>query len=125
MEVVTSVNVPFDLVSVSLGSKTLEAMAFSNFASLLVGGFLVLFVVSVVWVDQVLPFADFVFGMYGLDFDVVQRRFLQLLSQIRERMLDVVGSALVLSIIGVANLFVGRVDMRRLSDKSHTGVRYN
>jgi len=121
VEVITAVDVPLDLVSVSLGRKTLEAMAFANSVSLLVGRLFVFFVVTVVGVNQVLPLADLVFCVNSLNLEVVEGGFLQLLPQVGERMLDVLGGTLVLSIVRVASLFRG-IHVRRLSDESHRDV---
>ena len=79
VEVVTAINVPLDLVTVSLGREALETMTFGNSVPLLVGRLFVFFVVTVVGVDQVLPLADLVFRVDGLDFEIVEGRFLQLL----------------------------------------------
>lgn len=122
VEVVAAINVPLDFVSISFRRETLEAMAFANFCSLLVGSLLVLFVVTMVWVDQVLPLANLVLCMDGFHLDVVEGCLLQLLSQVRERMLDVVASTLMLRVGRVTSLLCRRVDMRRLSDKTHVGV---
>ena len=121
VEVVTAVNVPLDLVSISLGRETLEAMAFGDSVSLLVGRLFVFFVVTVIGVDQVLPLADLVLRVDCLDLDDVAGLFLQLVPEISERRRDMLGGTLVLCISRVASL-LRRVNMRRLSNKSHPDV---
>lgn len=121
VKVVAAVNVPLDLVSVSFGGETLEAVTLANLCPLFVRGLLVLFVVTVVGVDEVLPFANLVLCVDRLHLDVVQGRLLHFLSQIRKRVLDVVAGALMLCVGRVASLLLG-LDVRRLSNETHLDV---
>ena len=58
MVVVTSINVPLDEIAGPLWSERLETMTFGNARPLGVSNLLVLFVVSVILVEDVLEFPD-------------------------------------------------------------------
>ena len=83
MKVVPCINVPFDLVPVSLGRKGAEAMAPSDICALCVSALLVLLVVAVIGVDDVTEFANFALHVFGLDLGVVERRVLVLFMEAR------------------------------------------
>ena len=72
VEVVAPINIPFDLVAFALGSKGFEAVRFSNACTFLVSLLFVFFIVTVVGVDDVGEFADFVLEMEGRDFGIVE-----------------------------------------------------
>ncbi len=74
VEVILAINIPFDFVAVSFWSEGIEAMALSDAVALLISGFLVLFVVAMVRIDEVAKLADFVFEVDGTDFGVVEVR---------------------------------------------------
>ena len=71
-EVVSPVDIPLDLVAISLRSEGLEAVALRDPGALLVGGLLMLLVVPVVGVDDVAEFADLVLEVDGADFGVIE-----------------------------------------------------
>jgi hypothetical protein len=73
-EVVTTIDIPFDLVVVSLGEKGIEVMTVANGSSLSISSFLVFLVMSVIGIDNVLELAYFVLEMDGFDFGVVKTR---------------------------------------------------
>ena len=72
VEVVTSVNVPLDIVAVTPRGERLETMLLGDGSALGIGPLLVLLVVTVVAVDQVLELAHAVLEVDGADFDIVQ-----------------------------------------------------
>ena len=72
IEVVLSVDVPLDLVAISLGGEGLEAVALCYLGSLLIGGFFMLLVMTMIGVDQVAKLADFVLEMEGAHFGIVE-----------------------------------------------------
>lgn len=76
------------------------------------------FVVTVIGVDEILPFSYLVFRVNGFHLYIVQRRLLKLLSQVGEGMLDVVAGALVSRIRRVASLIFRR-DMGCFSGETH------
>jgi hypothetical protein len=82
MEVVTAVNVPFDIVAIASRRERLETMFFSNSSPLGVSQLLVFLVVAMVRIDQVLKFADAVLEVYGSNLGVVQVGIFKLVSQL-------------------------------------------
>lgn len=70
--VVTTIDVPLDLVVFAFGEEGLETMVLANGAPLAIGFLLMLLVVAMVSVDQVLEFANLVLEMDSFDFGVVQ-----------------------------------------------------
>ena len=103
-EVIAAINVPFDLVSVSFGRKALEAVAVGYVASLLVRGLLVLFVVTMVGIDQVLELANAVFEVNSLDFGVVQMSVLEFVPKLREWVLHLLCKAAIIWSLCTAGL---------------------
>lgn len=71
-EVVTPVDIPLDLVSVSFRGKGLEAVGFGNALTFGIGFLLVLFVVTMVRVDEVVELADFGLEMVETLFGIVE-----------------------------------------------------
>jgi hypothetical protein len=71
-EVVETVNVPFDAVSVVDGGEGAEAVGFGDGGAFAVGRLFVFFVVAVIGVYDVEEFADFVFEVGGLGFGVME-----------------------------------------------------
>ena len=49
--VIASIHIPLDIIERTFRCKGLEAMAVANLCSLLVCGFLILFIMTVVWVE--------------------------------------------------------------------------
>lgn len=58
MEVIPSVDVPLDLVSVSFWGEGLETVALCYACSLIIRQFLMLLIVAMIGVDEILEFAD-------------------------------------------------------------------
>ena len=71
-EVVTTIDIPFDLIVVSLRKIGIEAMAVANGSSLLISGFLVFLVMAMIGIDNVLELAYLVLEMDGFDFGIVK-----------------------------------------------------
>lgn len=84
-EVISSVDIPLDSVSVSFRREAVEAVASRNAAPLLVGDLLVFFIVTVVGVDEVLELADPVFQVNRFDLEIVQACILHLVSHLVHR----------------------------------------
>lgn len=72
IEIVPTVDVPFDLVAISFRGERSKAVALGNAGPLLVGDLLVLFIMTMVGVDEVAKLADFVFQVDGANFGVVE-----------------------------------------------------
>ena len=72
MKVVTSVDVPLDVVAFSFGGKGLEAMRLSDLGTFIVCGLLMFFIVTVIGIDDVTKLADFALEVKGGDLCVVQ-----------------------------------------------------
>ena len=71
-EVVAAIDIPFDLVTLSLGGKRFEAVGFGDSCTLVVGGFLVLFVMAMIGVEDVSELANFVLEVVGADFGIIE-----------------------------------------------------
>lgn len=71
-EVIVPVDIPLDLIVLADRREGLETMFFANGETLAVGFFLVLFVVTMVRVDQVVKLADLVLQVDGGDFGIVE-----------------------------------------------------
>ena len=87
MEVVTSVNVPLDIVAVALRGERLEAMLLGDGSPLGISPLLVLLVVTVVRIDQVLELANAVLEMNSADLDVVQVGIFELVPELAHKTL--------------------------------------
>src|SRR4051794_11547090 len=87
-EVIPPVHIPLDLMPFASRGEALKAMALSDLRPLVVRRLLVLFVVAMIRIDQVAELADFGLEMIRLLLDAVEVRVLELLAQLRERMLD-------------------------------------
>ena len=72
IEVVLSIDVPFDLVAIPLGGEGFEAVTLGYLGSLVIGSFLVLLVMTVVGVDDVPKLADLVLEVDGANFGIVK-----------------------------------------------------
>lgn len=72
VEVVPSVDIPLDLVAISLRGKGLEAVAFSDLGALVIGGLLVLLVVTMIGVDDIPKLADLVLEMDRAYFGIIE-----------------------------------------------------
>ena len=72
MEIVLSVDVPLDLVAISLGGEGLEAVAFSHLGALVIGGLLMLLVVTMIGIDDIPKLADLVLEVDGAYFGIVE-----------------------------------------------------
>ncbi len=71
-EVVTTIDIPFDLVVISLRKIGFEAMTVANSSSLLISGFFMFLVMSMIGIDNVLELAYLVLEMDGFDFGIVK-----------------------------------------------------
>lgn len=71
-EVVSTVDIPFDLVVLALREKRLEAVAVTQSSTLLVGPFLMLLVMTMVGIDKVTELPNFVLEMECFDFGIIQ-----------------------------------------------------
>lgn len=65
-------------------------MALGDASSLLISGLLMCFIVPVIRIEQIFKLANAMLQMDCANFDVVQVRIFHLLSQLRERMLQLV-----------------------------------
>ena len=72
MEIVLSIHIPLDLISFSFGRKRLETMRCGNSSAFVVCFFLVFLVVSMIGVDDVVEFSDFVFEVESRYFGVIK-----------------------------------------------------
>lgn len=71
-EVISPIDVPLDLVSISCRSERLEPVKLCDMGPLTIGCLLVLFVVAMIGVDDVLELADLVLEVDGFDFGIVE-----------------------------------------------------
>ena len=72
IKVVTTIDVPLDLVVLTLWEVRLEAMRLTCRSPLAVGFLFVLLVVTVISVDQILELAEFMLEVDGLDFGICE-----------------------------------------------------
>lgn len=72
VEVVLAVDIPLDLVAVSLGGEGVEAVAVGDLGAFVVGGLLMLLVVAMVGIDEIAKLADLVLEMDCTDFGIVE-----------------------------------------------------
>ena len=70
--VVTTINIPFYLVVLTLGKEGVEAVAVANRRPLTIGFLLVLLVMTMILVDQILELPNLVLQMDSIDFGVVK-----------------------------------------------------
>ena len=87
-EVVSTVDIPLDLIPVSLRRKRVKPVVFADYATLLICLFLVFLVVSMVPVEQIAELANLVFHVSRLNLNIVEMGFLQLFTEVGERVLD-------------------------------------
>lgn len=78
-EVISTIDIPFDQVAVSLGRKALEAVAFGNLAPLGICLLLVLLVMAMVGIEEVGELAQLVLDVDSFDVDASQLGVLELL----------------------------------------------
>lgn len=71
-EIISSVDIPLDLIPIPLRGKGFEAVALGDLGPLLVCLFLVVFVVAVIRIDDVVELADLALEMKRGDFGVVK-----------------------------------------------------
>lgn len=82
VEVVAAIDVPLDVVTLTLRSIRLETVALGNSSTLGVSPLLVLLVVAVVSIDQILKLADAVLQVNGADLGIVQVGVFELVPQL-------------------------------------------
>jgi hypothetical protein len=81
-EVVSAIDIPLDLVPISLRSKGIEAVVLADPASLLVGLLFVLLVMTMIRVKQVTELANLVLQVGRLHLDIVEMGVVELLAQL-------------------------------------------
>ena len=71
-EIVSPVDIPFNLIAVSFRGEGLEAMALRDFGALLIGSLFMFFVVTMIGIEKVAEFADLVLKMDRAHFGVIE-----------------------------------------------------
>ena len=98
-EVVSAVDIPLDLIPLSLGRKRVKPVVFTDLAAFLICLFLVFLVVLMVPVEQIAELAELanlVFHGSHLNLNIVEMGLLQLFAEEGERMLDLPFEAMML-----------------------------
>lgn len=72
VEIVLSINIPLNLVAISLRGEGLKAVTLRYLGSLVVGGLFMLLVVTMVGIDEVRKLANLVLEMDGAYFGIVK-----------------------------------------------------
>jgi hypothetical protein len=86
-KIITAVDVPFDLVSLTLWEEGIETMLVAYALAFLVGRFLMLLIVAMVGIEKIAYLTDLVLEMNGVNFRIMQLRIL-LMCQVLVRVSD-------------------------------------
>jgi hypothetical protein len=95
-EVVSTVDIPLNIIPMSLRRKRVKSVVFTDPAALLICPFLVFLVVSMVPVEQIAELANLVFHVSRLNLNIVEMGFPELFAKVGERMLDLPFEAMML-----------------------------